>query len=190
MASQVEICNIALQKLGAKRIQNISDDSNNARACNVAYVPMKLKLLRQHVWNFSVKRASLAADSPVPDFGRANSFQLPSDFVRLADPYPEDNNNANDWVIEGQKILTDDTAPLNIRYVYNVTDENIMDSLFRDLLSVELALQLCEELTQSNPKKLGLIEDRKMILAEARKANAFEKVALQFPEDEWITKRL
>ncbi|HMX98855.1 MAG TPA: hypothetical protein PK473_03025 [Nitrosomonas sp.] len=189
MASETGICNRALQKLGAKRITSLTQDTANARACNVAYVPVRDSELRAHPWNFSIKRATLAADSAAPSWGRARSFQIPSDFIRLLPPYPEDNLNNLDWQIEGQKIMTDDTDPLYIRYVSRITDPNEMDALFQEALSTRLALELCEEITQSNTKKAALEEEYKRIIREARKLNAFENPSSQPPDDEWITVR-
>lgn len=97
--------------------------------------------------------------------------------------------NDLDWVIEGRQIITNDSAPLDVRYVYNVTDPNEMDSLFREALSAKLAEALCEEITQSNTKMATVVTAYKDIVAEARRANAIEKVAEQPPEDSWVTCR-
>ena len=134
MASEVEIANRALQKLGAARITSLTDNSVNARACNACYTVLRDSELRAHPWNFSISRAILAADATVPVFTRANAFQLPSDFLRLLPRDPEDNIDFHDWQIEGQKIYTNDAAPLHIRYVAQVTDPNKMDVLFRETL--------------------------------------------------------
>lgn len=189
MASEVGICSRALQKLGARRISSLTEDSSNARACNAAYEVLRDAELRAHPWSFATDRASLAADSSSPDFGRSNAFQLPSDCLRLLPPYPEDNLNSHDWQIEGRKIYTDESAPLRIRYIKKVSDPNEMDPLFRELLATRIALELCEEVTQSNTKKDALKDDYRNGLNEARRANAIERVAQQPPEDEWITKR-
>jgi hypothetical protein len=189
MASEVEICNRALQKLGAKRIVSLDDNSVNARACNVAYSLVRDRVLRSHPWNCAISRAELAADAEPPEWGRANAFQLPSDFLRLLPPYPEMNINDLDWQIEGRKILTDDSGPIYLRYIYQVTDPNEMDPLLRELISTELALELCEEITQSNTKKDALKDDVKAIVKDARRVNAFECVAQEPPEDTWITVR-
>lgn len=189
MASNVEICNRALQRLGASRIINLTENSVNARACNAAFESVKLAELRAHPWSFAIKRAELNADAMPPAFGKQNSFQLPSDFIRLINPDPEWNLNSLDWQIEGRKIFTNDSAPLQIRYIANVTDPVQMDSLFREAFSCKLAFELCEELTQSNPKKESLRADYKEIISQARLTNAIEKVADQPPEDEWVTVR-
>lgn len=189
MASTVEICNRALQKLGAQRITSLTENTSNARSCNFAYTPLLEAELRSHTWSCATKRAQLAASSTEPLFGKDNKFQLPSDFLRLLPPDPHQNSNQHDWIIEGDKIYTDYSAPLQIRYVYKLTDPAIMDPLFREALSARMALELCEEITQSNTKKQILKQDYRDIIREARKVNAIERPAQQSPEDTWLTVR-
>lgn len=189
MASEVDICNRALQKLGAKRIVDLLDDSVNARACNVAYSPVINALLRAHAWNFAIKRATLAAIVPIPEWGRSNSFTLPSDFIALTDDYPEYNCAEKDWVIEGRYILTDDSSPLHIRYISMITDTADMDALFIEAAATKIALEICEEITQSNTKKSDLKDDYKAAIAEARRRNAFEKRPSFSADDSWLYSR-
>ncbi len=189
MPSKVDICNRALQKLGAARITSLGQNSVSARAMNTAYEPVKKAMLRSHPWSFAISRAELAADADEPDWGRANSFQLPSDFLRLAEDYNEDAINDKDWEIEGDKIITDDSDPIYIRYVKDVTDPNEFDALFCEALSTNLAVECCEELTQSNTKKEALLGDLKRIMAEARRCNAIEKQAKVPVADTYITCR-
>lgn len=190
MASEVSIANRALQKLGAKRITSLTDDSVNARACNACYETLRDAELRKHTWSFAVSRAALAADGTAPDWGRDNSYELPADFIKLLPDYPEDVTNDKDWQIEGRKIYTDDTAPLYIRYIARVTDPNLMDVLFREVLACRMALEMCEELTQSNTKKESIRADMKEIMIEARRNNAFENISSEPPIATWDTARL
>lgn len=187
MASVTSICNRALQKLGAERIVDIGENSSNARACNALYSELRDAELRSHPWNFAIKRDQLAAEALAPIFGKAYSFQLPSDFLYLRED--DINSLSKDWIIEGKKILTDEGGPLNIRYNAQVTDANQMDPLFREALATIMALEMCEEITQSNSKKDALKDDYKQIVNKAKKANAIERIALQPPEDEWVTVR-
>lgn len=190
MASEVAICNRALQKMGAKRIASLTEDSRNARAMNVAYAPIRDALLREHPWSCAIKRASLAADATAPMFTYARSFTLPSDFLRLMPRDPIYNYNDTDWIIEGKAILTNDSAPLYIRYVYRLTDPNGMDSSFQEAFSARLAVETCEEITQSNTK-LQLLENwYKQVIASARRTNAIEQIVPAQPTDDtWITVR-
>lgn len=190
MASEVEICNRALQKLGASRINTLSENTANARACNAAYEPVRDAELRAHSWNFAIERAALAADATAPSWGRTNSFTLPAAFLRLLNPYPEDDTNSRDWQIESGKILTDDAAPLYIRYIKKVTDTNAMDPLFREALASKLAMEMCEKITQSNSKKAAASDDYKHAIREARRVNAIENVPTTPVEDTFITCRV
>lgn len=190
MASEVGICNAALDKLGAKRIASLSDDSRNARAMNAAYERIRDAELRKHRWGFAIRRASLAANSTEPEFGPANAYDVPTDFLRLIRPDPFRNSTEVDAVIEGRQILSDWDAPLEIRYIAKITDPNTMDALFRDALACALAFECCEEITQSNTKKESARVDYKAVIAEAKRANAIESVPAEPPEDPWITARL
>lgn len=187
--SIVAICNRALAKVGANRINQLEDRSPEGRACLETYNPIRLAELRAHVWAFAVKRASLPALSTTPVFGRANAFQLPSDFVRLAAPDPEVNYPDLDWKIEGQTIVTDDSAPLEIRYIYDVIDPNLFDALFREALSAALAVELCEKLTQSNTKKQALLQEYALAIREARRIHALERPPRSDALCTWITVR-
>lgn len=190
MATIVGICNRALQKLGVERITDIADTNKRATACNNCYESLRDALLRMHPWRFATKRSeAIAAISPAPTWGRANAFQVPSDFIRLTHQYPEDNSLTIDHEIEGQTIVTDDGAPLYIRYIYKVTDPNVMDPLFREALAAFMALEMCEEITNSNTKKESLDKGFKDAIATARKANAFEGPAARPPQDDWIDAR-
>jgi len=191
MASEVQICNRALQKLGAGRITALTEDSPNARNCNVAYEDLRDRELRAHPWSFSIKRKSVAKDSDSPAYTYDNQFTMPSDCIRLLAPDPELNFNDLDWHIEGRQILTDSGSPLKIRYIARITDPNVMDPLFREALASRIAYELCEPITQSNTKRQLAWEDYKNAIEEARKVNSIEKpVSAEPPTDEWITVRL
>jgi len=189
MSSETEICNRALQKLGAGRITSLTQGSANARSCNVAYAPIRDAELRAHAWSFSIKRVQLAALAIGPIFYFDNQFQLPSDFLRLLPRDRFDNLADLDWTIEERNLLTDDAAPLNVRYVAQITDPNTMDALFREALSSKIAYELCEEITQSNTKKEAARIDYIMAIREARRINAIEKTAEDLPEDNWLKAR-
>lgn len=204
MASDVEIANRALQKLGAERIVALTEDSVNGRAVNSSYATLRQAELRRHRWGFAIERAELAASATAPLFGKQNKFPLPSDFLRLINPDPPQqfsynntvsggqtyNTNFLDRVIEGRFIVTDDTAPLRIRYIKDVTDPNQMDILFREAFAMRIAYELAEELTQSNSKKEEAFFAYREAISEAKRANAIENDSQRPPEDPWVTVRL
>lgn len=193
MSSDVEICNLALQKLGAARITSLTEDSRNARSCNTAYGPMRDRELRTHVWNFARKRVVLAPDATAPVFDFLYAFSIPSDSLRVLPP----NDNDLDWQIEGGKILTNTvrtisggSAALNLVYIAQITDANAMDAAFRDALACKIAEQICEEITQSSDKKQAAVDGYKRAISDAKLANAIEQISADPPTDTWDTARL
>lgn len=189
-ASIVEICNRALQKLGAARITSLSDQSTNARAVSQAYYRVRDAEFRKHPWNFAIQRFQLAASATPPAFGPTNSFPLPAGWMRLLPPDPFLNTNDRDWTIEGNQVLTMGGAPLNVRCVMKIEDTNLYDPLFDEALASKLAYELAEQLTQSNTKKEAAAGDYKVAIAEAKKVNGIEKVPQDSVEDTWITARI
>ena len=188
MAVSVDICNRALQKIGSPTIATITDNNDWARACGVAYDPLRLAELRLHPWNFAKRRASLAASTTSPVYGRAYYFPLPSNFLRLLKD-PDYNYNDRDWQIERSGIATNDPAPINILYISDITNVDAMDPLFREALATKMALEMVETLTQSNTKKQLLQQDYQQIIVGAKKANAIENVPVEPTEDTWISVR-
>ncbi len=205
--SEVDVCNRALQKLGAKRIASLTEASVSARAVNLAYPIVRRSELRKYPWNFAITRVQLAADSPAPTWGRQNSFTLPNDFITLANIYPEtlyndintvgvtvaftaESTGMSDWVIEaGNKIVTNDSAPLNVRYIADITDTTQWDTIFVEVLATALAYEVCEELTQSNSKKQALGVEYDRLINEAKHSASIEIAPNDPPADTWITVR-
>jgi hypothetical protein len=184
MPSEVDICNLALQRLGAKAITALNDDSVRARECNRVYAHARDTELRAHPWSFARKRAALAASTTAPAFGYTNAFPLPADFLRLLP-----TREQADLQIESGSILTDDGAPLKVVYLKQVTDPNAFDQTFTDLLVARIARDVCEKVTNST-KKLEIAQTMYLnAKAEARKVNAFERPPQEPPTDTWITAR-
>ena len=184
MASVVEICNLALQKVGANPISSLSDDSEEARACNRLYEPILRAELRTHPWNCAITRVSVAPDSDEPAFGYDYQYTLPSDCVRILP-----DNTITDWKIEGRKILTDTDTEIELVYVKEISDPNDMDPLLVEALASRLAVELAEKVTESATKRQMAWEEYKEWVREARRVNAFESTAQELPEDDWIAAR-
>ncbi|SAL59660.1 gp11 [Caballeronia peredens] len=199
MASQAEICNRALTKLGAARITDVLENSKSARAMNALWDTVRKAELRRRIWQFATTRTTLPAVSPAPAWGFNNAFQLPSDFLRLvqvndtfAVPGLTDYRDQDDsaYVIENNQILTVFNAPLKIRYIQNVTEPGRFDPLFVEMLASKLAYEACEEITQSTSKKQAAKDDYKEALREAVATGAVERVPQGFPDDSWMLIRI
>jgi len=184
--SVIDLCNSALQRVGAATITSLSDNTPEARACTVAYDSNRRDEIRRHSWNFAVKRVVLAPDSEEPTFDYAYQFTLPSDCLRVLRPATSNL----DWVVEGRKILTNDDAVLYLRYVADITDAAQWDANFYTVLAAAIAMDICEKLTQSNQKKAALETDYTEAVRLARRMNAFEAGPVEAAEDNWLLARL
>lgn len=199
MASVIQVANRALTKLGSARITSLSDDIKAARSISSCFEDLRDDELRAHRWQFAMKRTSLAALSTAPEWGYQYAYQLPADFLRLdfvGEYYPSpvmDNYigvETQEWAIEGNKILTDYWAPLKLRYIQQVTDPNQWDVLFREALASRIAMEICEELTQSNEKKQAAAQDYQRAILKAIKTGAIEKPPASVPDDTWVISRI
>ncbi|MCK4958885.1 MAG: hypothetical protein KAT00_05785 [Planctomycetes bacterium] len=186
MASEVDICNRALQKLGAGSILSLTDNTPRAIECNLAYPIVRDAELRKHIWKFAVKRVILAPDVATPPYGFGFQFTLPSDYLRT---HPETDKYLT-FQKEGNKIVTNDGDTLELRYIARITDTTLFDALFTESLSDRIAYDLAEPITQSNTKKAEAEDRYDKTIAIAKKVDAIEIIIDNPPQDEWITARL
>ena len=92
-------------------------------------------------------------------------------------------------MVEGKKLLSDEGSPLSIRYVRREEDPNQWDSLLVSAVAARLAMELCEELTQSNTKREIATREYEQLLSRARMADGQEQSPMPFEEDAWINAR-
>ena len=145
MASTVEICNGALNQLGATTILSLTEDSKNARLCNSRYTQVRDSVFRSHPWNCLQKRVEIAADTTAPAWGFSYAYTLPADCLRLLRILDYDSN----YKVEGRKILSN-TSSMKILYVSRVTDPNEYDELLRETLSAALSADIAFAVTSNN----------------------------------------
>lgn len=182
--TDVEICNSALRKLGVATITALSDDTDGARACNGQYDKIRDRLLREHPWNFAVKRVALVLTVNTPAFGYTYEFSLPSDCLRILETDPEDS----EWQREGATVVSNDSV-LSVRYIAKITDVTKFDTGFAELLALELAHDICYTLTVSNTLKEQLMQEIKDRKREARTMDAQEGQIRQIQANQWRNSR-
>jgi len=145
MASTVDICNGALNQLGATTILSLTEDSKNARLCNSRFTQVRDGVFRSHPWNCLQKRVELAQDTATPAWGFKYAFTLPADCLRLLRILDYDSN----YKVEGRKILSN-TETMKILYIGRITDPNEYDELLRETLSSALSADIAFAVTSNN----------------------------------------
>jgi hypothetical protein len=134
-------------------------------------------------------RAQLPALSTAPAFGWKLAYQLPSDFLRLVELgqwwvlYQPD---VELFEIEGRTILTDESAPLKIRYVANITNAGLFPPVFAEALACRLAAEAAEDLTQSLSKREAAESAYRAAISMARKTNAIQQPPQPTTEGTWL----
>ena len=171
MASQVQICNLALLKFGERSILTIDDATVEARACKALWDLIVDEMLTNYPWNFAMRRANLGAylaDTPAFEFDY--QYSLPNDCLRIWELYGSDAQ----WVVEGKKLLTNNETA-EVRYIARIDDEAEFSPLFITCLSVRLAAELVVKLSGNNSMKTALLEELyKVWLPKAQQANIRE----------------
>ena len=145
MASTVDICNGALNQLGATTILSLTEDSKNARLCNSRFTQVRDGVFRSHPWNCLQKRVELAQDTTAPAWGFKFAYTLPADCLRLLRILDYDSN----YKVEGRKILSN-TETMKILYIGRITDPNEYDELLRETLSSALSADIAFAVTSNN----------------------------------------
>ena len=169
MASVIDICNGALNQLGASTILSLTEDSKNARLCNARYTQVRDSLFRSHPWNCLIKRVELARDTATPSWGFSYQFTLPSDCLRVIGIL----NYDHDFKVEGRKIVANHET-VKIQYVARITDANQYDELLRETISASLAADIAYAITSSNPTASNMYNLFQEKLKEARFVDATE----------------
>lgn len=199
MASSIDIANFALTRLGANRITSFSDGTKEAIATNLFYETTRKFCLESYGWSFAIKRTTLAASSTPPAFGYIYAYTLPSDLLtvyQVGEYFPPysystiQNKEQQLYVIENNEILTNLEAPLKLFYVFNNTDTSRYSNAFVRWLSLMLAHECCEEITQSNTKKNLLLQEADFVYKQAVAFDRMQKAPETIEDNSFIDSRL
>ena len=171
MASDVDICNSALNAIGASNIISLTEDSRAARVCNQRYEFVRDSVFRAHPWNCLISRVEVAADSTAPAFEFEYAHTLPTNPYCLRVLRPQDPDSV--FKIEGRKLLAN-TTPFKFIYISRVTDPNQYDQLLIEALAARLAADISYALVNSATLTQSLYAIYESKLSEARFVDATE----------------
>jgi len=175
MASVVDICNSALNQIGASNIISLTEDSKAARLCNQRYEFVRDATFRAHPWNSLTTRVALAPDTATPVFEFTQQFTLPTDPFCLRVLGLSDANIL--YRIEGRKLLCNEST-IQMLYIARVTDINEYDTLLTETLAAALASDLAYPLVGSSALGANMYSLYQTKLTEARFVDATEDNAI------------
>lgn len=181
--SKVEICNQALSACGASTIDSLTDDSQEARACNMHYTSALASVLRNHNWNFATKRVELTLSTETtPMF--LSTFQLPDDLLKVNLIV----NTQTPYRIMGRKLVTN-ASSIVLEYVAMEVDVSLYDALFIKAFAFELASRLIYKFNQSSNARQEMMDNAKKALRDARTADGQEGTQYNMLQDQWLDSR-
>lgn len=175
MASVVDICNSALNQIGASNIIALTEDSKAARVCNQRFEFVRDSVFRSHPWNCLIVRTALAPDATAPAFEFTKQFTLPTDPFCLRVLSLDDSTIL--FRIEGRKLLCNEST-INMVYVGREKDPNQYDMLLLETISAALAADIAYNLVGSAALANNMYELYQRKLVEARYVDATEDNAI------------
>ena len=193
MASVIKICNMALSECGAEStIESLSEDSEEARQCNLHYESCRDAVLRGKDWNFARQRVALADLGNPPDEWDYE-YAYPTDclnareIINYSDP---DDPIAFEVAYNGSvKVIYTNQADAVLRYSARVSDPNLFDATFIEALVLALAVKVVIPLTESQ-RKLKTLHGRYLgLMGSAEALDAGEGKQKPDRQASWIEAR-
>jgi len=211
--SEVDICNLALTRIGHGQIASLGEGSKAGDLCTLHYPMCRDSLFRAHPWNFTIRREALAASADyTPAFEFDYYFPLPTDCIKVIRTdfeaggssstavygFPGMSGYVNDAVpyrLENHSVLgrviACSESTLEIEYIAKVTDPAQFDELFVDLLAQRLAAEICVAFTDTQSLAKQMWEVYQSKLVEARTIDAQEGSAREIVDlSPWLQARV
>lgn len=129
MLTKLDLCSMALLKLGESPIQSWTDDSVNSRLARTLYDAVADSLLSIHPWHFATQEISLRKNSD-------GNFLVPDNVLRVL---------KSDGKLVG-KYIESSSESIKILAIVRVTPDTY-PSYFVSMLATRLAMEFCIPLT-------------------------------------------
>jgi hypothetical protein len=176
MATETDIANGALALLKAPRLDNMTDNTEQARICRLRFPVCRDALLELAPWHFASIRVGLQQSGITPASEWGYQFPLPSNpwCLKVRDPNP----TYIPWEIgfdpvDGRVLLAQ-TPTMKIRYTARITDCMVWSPLAVLALTYMLASELAMALTGDMTKAKGWQEAYLRTVSEAIMSDAQE----------------
>ena len=193
MPGETDVVNVGLRFIGATPITSLGDGTASANAADDIYTEVRDNLIRSHPWNFATKRLKLAQSATTPIFEFDFAYPLPADWLRTMSIHDNDAGHGGILfrmeIVNNQRSIVTSASECWLRYVFQVTDPNIMSADFRRALSLSLARDLAIPLASSNTLQETYSREAKSQLASARSSDALGGFPELRPRGSWAASR-
>lgn len=194
--SSVGIANMALSHVGARaKIQTLTENSAEAKQCNIWYDFSRTQALEAYDWAFARKRLTLALDGDAAPDEWSFRYQYPADcvaFRRIWNPNGPDDD-AIPFAVEtnsnqARTILTNLDSAVGV-YTFDLSSTVMFTPFFVEALSHLLAHHIAFSLTGKLDIKNQEMQIFNAMIRQAGAANANEAVDPPPRDAEWVRGR-
>lgn len=173
---KIEICNLALARIGAATIDRLNEASEQARACNQFYDSCRRAALRNFPWSFATRRVKLTliADKQF-DYEYAYRYPTGAIFIRklfdaehgwpIKDPKYQIISD-----ISGKEILTN-MELAGCEYTADIEDASLFDPEFCEALAWKLGSEIAMRITGNVQMAQYCTQNYEHYITEARADN-------------------
>ena len=126
MLTKIDLCSMALLKLGEAPIQSLTDDVPSAQLARTLFDPIVDTLLVSHLWRFACRTFELTRNTD-------GDFLMPDECLRVI---------KCDGVIQGNKILQAGADKIQIVGIARISPE-MFPRYFAALVATRLAMEFC-----------------------------------------------
>lgn len=167
--SVLDICNLALSKLGEAPLTSLDANGSPAsRLCYMHYHPVRREVLCAARWSFAQKEVTISS-SQGDDNGQISlPHTLPQDSLRvLAVSSPC-------WTLRGRSVFCPQKE-IRVLYVADIEDTTLFEPLFIEAMATRLACKLCIPLLCSVTVRKALTDEyNHIVLPQAAYINAVQ----------------
>lgn len=153
----IEICNMALSRIGRDRIISLDSNNEESRQCKMYYDMCRQSLLKDYDWGFA-KRIDQMAQVDFKHFGWQYVYAYPSGCLQILRIY---NNNGeslvhnsdedDEWDIfnmsGSSQAVACNVDMAMVEYIIDVRDSGVYSAQFCDALAWRIAAEIAMQLT-------------------------------------------
>lgn len=151
---QDQLCNLALYNIGSNQIADISDNTPEAQACNIFWIPCRDDVYSEHQWGFAnaqVPLNLLTTNSP----GWCYTYAYPNNVARVWDVYNPCNYKKKEEIEfdtlyipgSGVRAIVSNEPNAICDATYIIADPLLWDAKFAIAFSERLSSQIAIPLT-------------------------------------------
>jgi hypothetical protein len=179
----VTIANMALSEVGAKPVSSLfPSDGTPSASMILTYYDLALEqALVAHKWNFAIKRVSnQAARATPPAWGYQYAYTYPTNCLRVLAIGKQGYTVQDRWEVEvadendDRIIVTDLQAPIDIQYIYRVTNSQVFSPNFVLAFSKLLKSYIARQITGKTEAKQEAIAEFKEAITMSRSIDGQE----------------